>query len=832
MGRPFAVAGPRRDPFPRPRFRALAGWLCAGLLLLAGCGAEASPAPAADALELSHRMAAAVRCRISVPSEALLERVRARLARRPSKRWIFELAVESAPPTQVAPLDSKEHSSGAREPRVWVGVPGLRGAERSLAALGVASLGGGFSFRGTAFEGREDAILATLPDLDRPTAAGALVSLVYGNDAEFAVERVRDWTPTSRLGWQLFRAGELVAEGPLDLHGRPIEARTLDLTLLDHSGSRAAQRGQRVDYDWAAAAAFDPEAAEGWLAALDRSAAGVRGRLAPLLAVDADLRVDVRLFETPEELSRATRTRDFAHHGRVGGRAQLSLVHVTGWPDNGAFEVARALALAGAGEPAAPWLEEAVAARSADHWFGRPLEEWLAHLVDGDLVPEVQVLASGAPTAGPGFSIHLRAPLRGALLGCCEELHGADFLARAWRAELGALELPSDAAFRAYLVRRLGPALAAAGEARAARRAASVGRESRRGACLLPSPPPAQLPDAPGGDPLAGGFGSRAAERTLAELRELGSTAVALSWCGSLEESEPRMFGEGPAAWTQAHDAALFSTILAAQSQGLAVTLLPQFTATEHGGWAGQVLLTTARRRRALFDAFGRNLTHLGLLAELAGVDVLSLGSESPDMTVTRPLPHNRRAPEELEALRSDWQILIQSARAAFAGGLTYAARWDGEAQGIEFWKDLDFLGQNIFAPLGPGPSARPASPAGGPSSEEIAERLVAGLGHVRDLARESGVRPLVCSVGLSSTSEGWIHPARPLGELDLEVQTRFYDGLKRALQLARQQKFTPAGLFAWCWWSDGASIGPTDRGFSPQNKPALAAFRRALQVR
>src|SRR6202008_1021387 len=115
-------------------------------------------------------------------------------------------------------------------------------------------------------------------------------------------------------------------------------------------------------------------------------------------------------------------------------------------------------------------------------------------------VPEVARLAS-EPS---GLSPHVAAPLRGALLECCEELQGAEFAARAWSGEASAIELPSDAVFRAWLARRIAPELAAASDLRAQRRAASLERPARRGACLVPSPAR--------GDPFSGGFGSKACE--------------------------------------------------------------------------------------------------------------------------------------------------------------------------------------------------------------------------------------------------------------------------------------------------------------------------------
>jgi hypothetical protein len=66
---------------------------------------------------------------------------------------------------------------------------------------------------------------------------------------------------------------------------------------------------------------------------------------------------------------------------------------------------------------------------------------------------------------------------------------------------------------------------------------------------------------------------------------------------------------------------------------------------------------------------------------------------------------------------------------------------------------------------------------------------------------------------------------------LDLEVQKQFYLGLLRSFQLGSEHSPWPAGIYAWCWWTDPAAGGMQDRGFTPQNKPAEVVLRRALRV-
>jgi len=783
----------------RRRFDPGSSFLAALVCAAAVFACERTPR-SVGAFDLHRTLAGAARCHVSVPDEAALALVRAAIARAAPQGLEYAVTLEAKRAKQIGD-----------DPRIWLGTPMSPGAEAALARMAVSCDARGFRFHGQEYAGPCDGLIATVPDPERPSA---ILQIVLANDLAAALRWVRDWTPTARVGVRVIQGGAVKSECAVGKSGEALEDGALDVALVERRLAQGAHRGERIDFDWVAPAAFDAEQDASWLDALDRASAAVRARLNPITPFDAQWRIGLRILETPEDLARSCRARGFAFLRTLELREELSLVHVTGAPDNAAYELARAIALAGAGEPRAPWLADAVAAASAGAWFERPRADWLAHLWTGELVPSVEQLVRD----DSGLSPHVVAPLRGALLEACEESLGADFAAQHWKTAPESIPLLGDEEFRAWLTRTIGARADVARNTRAERRAASLARAARRGACLLPS---ASIED-----PFAGGFGSRDCDASLAQLHKLGASAVALCWCTALEASEPRVFGAGRAVWTQADDAALYFTILRAQRLDLSVALLPQLVATENGGWAGQVMLTTPKSQRALFAAWRRYVTHLGLLAELAGVDVLSLGSDAPDTAVTRESDRNRRSAPDLASLRVDWGFLIGAARGAFGGGLTYAARWDGEAQGIEFWKELDFLGQNVFVPYGEPQDREP------PSASDFTQRIVAALVHLSRMSKDSGVRGLVTGIGISSTAGGWRQPSRPKGELDLELQTRFYAGLMKALQLGRRQEFAPAGLFAWCWWTRPESGGATDRGFTPQNKPAQAAFGRALQVR
>lgn len=772
------------------------GVVLAATLCLLAC----DPTPEAlGEFALSQRLARAQRCQIGVPDAESLARVRAQLARRPLRELQAEVV-----------LESQRSRLGWNDASVWVGSANSPGCESALARLGVERLPGGFRFLGQDYEGPLDGLIATVGD---PQRGGAPLAIVLGNDPRRALNWIDDWTPSVRPSWRTLRDGVPQREGRIDLEGRASSADALDFEELSAQLFQGGGSAQREHFRWSAFASFDVAGHAAWFESLDRAAEAAGERMSTFLRDPAELPLALRVFESASDLARVCRASGLAHARERSAGFELSLVALQDGGDNAAFEVARAWTRARAGEPRAAWLLDAVAAASAANWHGRAQADWLAHLWNGGVVPEVGQLVADESELSP----HVLAPLRAALLQCCEAQQGANFAVLAWSLPPDRIEIPSDAEFRRWLEQRLAGGIERAQAQRALRRSASLAREDRRGVCLLASPP--------SGDEFGAGFGSAECERSLIQLAELGANAVAISWCSALEPSPPRSFGSGPAVWSQADDGALLWAMAAARRQGLQIVLLPQLVACENGGFAGQVLLNTPANQRLLFDGWARFLTHLGLCAELAGVDVLSIGGEAPDATFTRQTPENQRSWPQLPIQRGELSRLIENTRRVFSGGLTYASRWDGEAAGIEFWHELDFFAQNVFVPFGDEGSSV------APDSAEFAQSLAASFSRVSKLAEDHGLRGLVTGIGLSSSHAAWREPWRSRGELDLELQKNFYQGLLRALQAAPPGQPFPVGVFTWCWWSDPNAGGPTDRGFTPQNKPAEAVLRRVLRV-
>ena len=130
-----------------------------------------------------------------------------------------------------------------------------------------------------------------------------------------------------------------------------------------------------------------------------------------------------------------------------------------------------------------------------------------AHLVAGQLVPDVAELLEAESELSP----HLVIPLRGALVRFALERHGRDAMGAAWSAPAeGPIDPVLYADFPAWLERTVEPFMEAERAERTARHTAALGRPFRKGVNLCAAPNES--------DPLAEGFGSRDCEASTARV--------------------------------------------------------------------------------------------------------------------------------------------------------------------------------------------------------------------------------------------------------------------------------------------------------------------------
>lgn len=283
-----------------------------------------------------------------------------------------------------------------------------------------------------------------------------------------------------------------------------------------------------------------------------------------------------------------------------------------------------------------------------------------------------------------------------------------------------------------------------------------------------------------------GGYGSLAAGRELARIRDLGANAVALvpyAFTAAPDETAIR-FG------TLETDARLSRSVAQARRAGLAVMLKPHLWAGRR--FHGDISFRDESRFDAWFEDYRSWMLHYARFAQSHGVEVLSIGNELAGLT-----------------MREDaWRDLIAQVRRIYRGPVTYAAHWERELEQVAFWDALDYIGVNFYFPIA----------QAGASPQRASPEILAAMRRISRAQSDFQKPVLFTEVGFPALATA---ASRPWEEnssaLDAELQSRCY-----AVWL---EEFSQApdvnGMFWWKWPSHGRG-SPFDPSHRPLAKPAL----------
>jgi hypothetical protein len=209
----------------------------------------------------------------------------------------------------------------------------------------------------------------------------------------------------------------------------------------------------------------------------------------------------------------------------------------------------------------------------------------------------------------------------------------------------------------------------------------------------------------------------------------------------------------------------------------------------DDGEWRGKI---SPRNPSAWFESYRQFLIAWATLAGILEVDQFVVGTE-----LAGTLKHEGM-----------WRGLIGEVREVFSGELIYAASWD-EAPLVPFWKKLDLVGVNFYAPV---------------AVREQTSRidLLAGwqrwLDRLRLLHKQTGRDILLTEIGYRSVDGAGMHPYDFVSQpgLDPEEQADLY---WTALQAIGDKRWI-RGLYWWNWLANGSG-GPQNGDYTPKGKPA-----------
>ena len=761
---------------------------CLSALMAASCGQSTREVNAAS---MNRRLTQCEALELVAPAGAIGAR-----AERSLLRWCGVLGI---------PLERVDPQRGVSEnPRIVVGSfkdPQTRSLIESTGARVTAE--GGLEWVGRKFEGAGVAWVATFED---PQRAGLPITLFAGSTLDALGSLALDLRPVARPGARIFRRGRMVLAVRLSADGTPDEESIIDyeerwsefergLEPLPIARSPFSVRyqegvGPAAALAWAERARVTADHIQRWAGAPPK-------------------RIQVALTDQLEDVQ--------ALHGvcRFGvpepERGTVLAVQHPALPEDGRRSLAQAQLVRTIGFPVieSDWMLEAAAVDAVDSWWGRDLEEWWTYLTAQGLFPSPRLMSTSGALLQR--SVHIRLPARAALFRYLRETLGADQLVRIWSGEesytLGDAVLKD---FQVWLLERTDPGTEAVRAKRAAHLEAVRGVRRRRGVAI-DSPLDTQR-----------SFVVPELAQTLDRAVALGVDALSVQ-CYWLEDGPQPSFaaGAGPRLGGFVEpDAELAHILGLARERGMGTCLVPVQLVSSGAGRSAWLRRTSAPAWRDFFIDQRRMLEHAGLMAELMGVELLSLGSELGNATNTR-IEAGLDLPEEIfETKREEWSKSIAFARAVFSGGLTYGALWKRELEQIEFWSELDFIGLVYYPRLGTPLGERP-------SDRSIQGSMTKVLRAIAAKGEEEGLPVLLLEVGFPSSARAWWDTSLGQGELDLDEQERLYTSFAGALESVVNESDRVRGTYLWRWEIEPGSGGARDRGFSPQGKPAEAVLSR-----
>ena len=244
-------------------------------------------------------------------------------------------------------------------------------------------------------------------------------------------------------------------------------------------------------------------------------------------------------------------------------------------------------------------------------------------------------------------------------------------------------------------------------------------------------------------------------------------------------------------------DESIRHAIEKAHALGLKVMVKPHLDllSTAEGGWRGEIACIREPDWIKWFAHYKKFLLHYARLAEETGAEMLCIGTELTAATASHV---------------EQWRDIIRAIRKEYHGALTYAANWSEEYLHIRFWNDLDYAGIDAYFPL---------SNDDKPSYEELMESWKKWVAEIEAWQKSINKPVIFPEVGyrssLGAARQPWEHAPGP--KVDVALQEECY----KALVDTFWDKEWFYGIYWWDWGTSTRMGGRTNRGFTPQNKPA-----------
>jgi len=251
-----------------------------------------------------------------------------------------------------------------------------------------------------------------------------------------------------------------------------------------------------------------------------------------------------------------------------------------------------------------------------------------------------------------------------------------------------------------------------------------------------------------------------------------------------------------------ASDSSLIHAIQKGQELGMNVTLKPMVDVAD-GNWRGVI---NPSNWTLWFQNYQSFINHFADIAETNNVTLLVVGTEL-------------KSSQQYEA---NWRAIISEVRLRFSGELTYAANWDSYSPGswIKFWDALDYVGVDAYFPL---------TSSYNPTLSQLITAWSSRVTQLSSVSTQTGKKILFTEIGYCSQNGTNIQPWNweMSTTIDLQEQADCYQA---ALEVFKSKTWFE-GWFWWNWETDPNAGGPTERHYTPQNKPAQSILHMAYDV-
>lgn len=242
-------------------------------------------------------------------------------------------------------------------------------------------------------------------------------------------------------------------------------------------------------------------------------------------------------------------------------------------------------------------------------------------------------------------------------------------------------------------------------------------------------------------------------------------------------------------------------TIELFHQRGIKVMVKPQIW-IRRGEYTGQISMKTEADWQLFEENYKNFILLYAKLAQEAGAEMLSIGTELNSFVLTRP---------------QFWNQLITEIKKVYKGKLTYAENWDAKVQ-VPFWKQLDYIGIDAYYPVSENKT---------PTVEEARQGWQKHKMEIVELHKQYNLPILFTEYGYRSRDFAGKKPWES-ERVEGEVNHLAQENLTKALFEEFWNEPWFAGGFHWKWFHNHERAGGLENNqFTVQNKPTETVLKR-----